>query len=225
MFSLLLSLPLVMVVGVALTTTASTLPGRLDFSERTVAEVCVLLESPDRQIRTAAAISLGFRYHRGGGVLPPSWRAQHPEFPLPPQLITSLAQHWNSDPDVSVRLASLDALATLKHWTNTMSIMLVGLTNEDDTVRVGTCSKLIEVSQQCGEPLAEGVIPTLGELLESEARTEEVWFAVWTAGLLGRSGEPLVPQLRKLTKHESSKVRQYARRALSSIQPKKQKSQ
>jgi HEAT repeat protein len=195
----------------------------LDFSEKSVANVCLLLDSPEREVRTAAAISLGYRYHHGVAINPPSWKTQHPEFPLPPQLIPNLARHLQSDCDNSVRIASLNALAELNHWTNTMPFIVIGLTNEHEVVRVHTCNTLVFVSRESSEPLAAGVLPTLAALLESEAGNAEVWYVAWTAGFLGRAGEPLVPPLQKLTEHKSSKVRRYAREALSSIQPKKRK--
>lgn len=212
-------LPRILILALWATTacSASTLPPERDYSDKTVSQVLDLLENGGPKVRVNAAVSLGYRYHHGIAVNAPTWKTQHPEFPLPGQLVVRLADHLKSDPNDLVRIVALRAIHDLRFWTNTTPALAAGLTNTDEGVRVEACLALIEVSQEYPEPLPEALVPTLALCLEADSSDERHWYAAWIAGQLGGAGQPLVPALKKLTKGKSSKVRRYAREAISKI--------
>jgi len=201
---------------------ASRSPGMLaahDYSDKTVAEVLELLESNDRGLRVDAAMFLGYRYRKPGVVVnPPTYKEQHPEFPLPPHLVPSLASHLRSDPDDLVRIVAMRALGDLRSCTNTTGLVAEGLADTNSLVRIHTCETLIDISHDYSEPLVAEVVPTLRRCLLVDGDVEPTWIAAWVTGHLGSAGTPLLPELKQLAKHKSSKVRHYAREAAINIQ-------
>ena len=116
------------------------------------------------------------------------------------------------------------ALRDLRFHTNTAPVIVTGLDDKDVLIRIRTCTALIDISQDYSEPLVERVIPTLIQCLSPDGEVEDIWQAAYAAEQLGSAGKPLIPALQRLAKHESSKVRHYAKRALSKIQePHKEK--
>lgn len=210
-----------MFVLLALTTSgvAATLMDEL--SDKSVAQVLDLLESPDSRMRAAAASSIGYRYldPNQAVVNPPTWKAQHPEFPLPPQVVPRLVDHLKSDTNELVRLTAMRALRTLRSCTNTTSLLAIGLDDPDPYVRIWTCDALIDISQHYSEPLDAKIIPALREQLAVNVSEDPAWEAAWVSGHLGSAGKPLLPELRNLlADHKSSKVRHYAQEAIKNIQ-------
>lgn len=190
-----------------------------DYSEKTDTQLLRLLEDHDRSVRVDAALYLGYRYRKHGAIInPPTYKNQHPEFPLPPQIIPHLAAHLMSDPDYAVRIEAMRAIRELKTCTNTTQIVAAGLEDTNVYVRVWTCGALIDISNQYSEPLVAGVISTLRQSLSLDGEEEPTWIAAWISGRLGNAGIALLPELEKLDKHRSSKVRQYAGEARQFIQ-------
>ena len=195
-----------------------------DFSDKTVAQLLVLLESHDPAVRVDAALYLGYRYRKPGVEFnPPTYKEQHPEFPLPPQVIPRLAEHLKFDSDYGVRIEAMRALRDLMACTNTTSVVAAGLEDTNAYVRVWTCSALINISQDYSELLVAAVIPTLRKSLSLDSPEEPTWIAAWISGQLGIAGKPLLPELQTLAKHKSSKVRHYASEARRSILQEKKK--
>jgi len=110
------------------------------------------------------------------------------------------------------------ALDDLKFRTNTTPLLVTGLDDKEKLIRIRTCTALIEISRDYSEPLTERVIPTLTQCLAPEGQIEEIWQAAYASEELGSAGRPLIPALEQLEKHESSKVRYYAKRAVSKIE-------
>jgi|SRR5204863_136918 len=190
-----------------------------DFSDKTVAQLLDLLESNDSGVRVDAALYLGYRYRKPGIVVnPPTYKEQHPEYPLPPLAIPHLAEHLKSDSDYGVRIEAMRALRNLRSCTNTVPILAAGLEDTNALVRIWTCSALIDISHDYSEPLVVSVIPTLRQCLSVDSKEEPTWIAAWISGQLGDAGKPLLPELEKLARHNSSKVRHCAREARKSIQ-------
>jgi HEAT repeat protein len=190
-----------------------------DFSDKTVAQLLNLLEDKDRAVRVDAALYLGYRYRKPGiEINPPTYKAQHPEFPLPSQVVPSLSEHLKLDSDYGVRIEAMRALRDLMSCTNSTSILSAGLDDTNAYVRIWTCSALIDIHHDHSQPLSTRVVPTLSESLSVDSSEEPTWLAAWIAGQLGGAGKALLPQLQALRKHESSKVRHYAREAIKSIE-------
>jgi hypothetical protein len=207
-----------------LTLTASGVAGPLmdELSDKTVAQCLDLLESPDSGMRVGATCSIEYRYLKPGDrINPPTWKEQHPEFPLPPQVVPRLAEHLKSDSDYRVRLEAMRALGVLRSCTNTTPLVATGLEDTNAYVRVWTCSVLIDISHGYAEPLVARVIPTLREYLGVNNPEEPAWLAAWFSGKLGSAGKPLLPDLQNLANHGSAKVQHYAREAIKSIQKNK----
>src|SRR2546430_9404452 len=79
-----------------------------DFSDKTIAQLLDLLESNDRAVRVDAALYLGYRYRKPGiEINPPTYKEQHPEFPLPSQVVPRLAEHLKLDLDYEVRIEAM----------------------------------------------------------------------------------------------------------------------
>ena len=189
-----------------------------DFSDKTVAQLLELLESNDRAVREHAAFYLGYRYRKPGvQINPPTYKKQHPEFPLSPQAVQRLAEHLKSDSVYAVRIAAMRALTDLRSCTNTTSLVAAGLEDTNSYVRVWTCSALIYLSHDYSEPLVAKIIPTLRQCLSDDNEEEPTWIAAWISGQLGDEGKSLLPELQKLAKHKSSMVRDHAREAQKSI--------
>jgi hypothetical protein len=212
---------ILMFMLLALTTSGVAASLMDELSDKSVAQVLDMLESPDSQMRLAAASSIAYRYlepHRTV-INPPTWRAQHPEFPLPPQVVPRLFDHLKSDTDKLVRLTAMRALRDLRSWTNTTSLVATGLEDPDPYVRIWTCEALINISRDYSEPLDAKIIPTLREYLAANVSEDPAWEAAWVSGHLGGAGKPLLPRLRSLlADHKSSKVRHYAYEAIKNIQ-------
>jgi hypothetical protein len=207
-----------------LTLTTSGMAGSLmdELSDRTVAQCLDLLESPDPRMRVGAAVSIEYRYLKPGvSINPPTWKEQHPELPLPPQVVPHLAEHLKSDSDDRVRLEAMRALGVLRSCTNTTPLVATGLEDTNAYVRIWTCSVLIDISHGYSEPLDARVIPTLREYLGVNNSEEPAWLAAWFSGKLGSAGKPLLPDLQNQAKHGSVKVQHYAHEAIRSIQKNK----
>ena len=190
-----------------------------DFGGKTVAQLLELLESTDGGVREDAALFLGYRYRKPGAVInPPTYKEQHPELPLPPQIIPRLIEHLKSDPDHLVRLQAMRALHDLRYRTNTTSLVVTGLEDTNALVRIWTCEALIDISHEYSDPLPARVVPTLAQSLSVDTTEDPAWLAAYIAGHLGAAGKELLPQLQALRSHKSAKVRQYAREAITSIQ-------
>jgi hypothetical protein len=203
------------------TLTASCAFGMLadhDYSNKTVAQLLTLLESTNSHVREDAALFLGYRYRKPGiEVNPPTYEEQHPEFPLPLEVIPRLATHLKSDSDYGVRIEAVRALRDLRSCTNTTPVMVAGLGDTNTCVRIWTCSALIDVSQDYLEPVVASVVPALRQALTIDGDEDPTWVAAWISGHLGAAGRPLLPDLAKLSRHKSSKVRHYAREARKKI--------
>jgi len=116
-----------------------------------------------------------------------------------------------------VRMCAVFALCDLRFRTNTTPVLLAGLDDKDVVIRIRTCTALIDISRDYSEPLAERVIPTLIQCLKPDGEVEDIWQAAYACEQLGAAGKPLIPALERLKKHDSSKVRYYAKRAISKI--------
>jgi HEAT repeat protein len=193
-----------------------------NYSDKTVAELLELLENKDNTVRECAAIFLGERYRNPKAVVinAPIHKPNSPvpELPIPALVGPRLAEHLKTDPDLSVRICVVFALRDLRFHTNTTPILVSGLDDKAVLIRIRTCTALIDISQDYSEPLVERVIPTLIQCLAPDGEVEDIWQAAYAAEQLGSSGVPLVPALQRLRKHKSSKVRDYAKRALTKIQ-------
>lgn len=193
-----------------------------NYSDKTVAELLELLEDKDSTVRHCAAIFLGDRYRNpkaiviDGPIHKPNSPA--PELPIPSQVVSRLTEHLKADPDLSVRMCAVFALRDLRFHTNTTPILVTGLDDRDVLIRIRTCTALIDISQDYSEPLAERVIPTLSQCLAPDGQIEDIWQAAYATEQFGSAGKPLIPALERLKKHESSKVRYYANRALAKIE-------
>ena len=194
-----------------------------NFSDRTVAQLLELLESKDGTVRHCAAIFLGDRYRNPKAVVVNSPihkpNSPPPEFPIPALVIPQLGHHLKSDPNVSVRMCAVFALRDLRFRTNTTPILLTGLDDKEVIIRIRTCRALIDISRDYSEPLHTRAIPTLIGCLDPKGEIEQIWQAAYAAEQLGTNGMAVVPALRTLMKHDSPKVRHYAERALSRIDP------
>ncbi len=207
-----------------LTFTTSGMAGSLmdELSDKTVAQCLDLLENPDSRMRVGAVFSIEYRYLKPGvRINPPTWKEQHPEFPLPPQVVPHLAERLKSDSDYRVRLEAMRALGVLRSCTDTTPLVATGLEDTNAYVRIWTCSVLTDISRGYSEPLDARVIPTLREYLGVNNLEEPAWLAAWFSGKLGTAGKPLVPDLQNLAKHGSAKVQQYAHEGIRSIQKNK----
>ena len=209
-------------IGLLWACSASAMQPPYNYSDKTVAELLQLLENKDGTIRQCAAIFLGERYRNpkaiviNGPIHKPN--SPPPELPIPAQVVPRLAQHLSTDPDLSVRICAVFALRDLRFHTNTVPVLVIGLDDKDVLIRIRTCTALIDISQDYSEPLAERVIPTLIQCLSPDGEVEDIWQAAYAAEQLGSAGGPLIPALERLKKHDSSKVRYYAERALSKIE-------
>jgi HEAT repeat protein len=193
-----------------------------NYSDKTVAELLVLLGNKDHKVRYCAAIFLGERYRNpktsviNGPIQKPNSPA--PEFPIPADVVPRLAEHLKSDADWDVRAGAVFALRDVRFHTNTTSLLAAGLDDRDALIRIRTCTALIDISHEYPEPLVERVIPTLAQCLSPDGEVEHIWQAAYAAEGLGGEGKPLIPALVRLKKHESEKVRHYAESALSKIE-------
>jgi hypothetical protein len=219
---------LIFAFGVFFACSVGAMQPTYNYSDKTVAELLELVENKDSTVRHCAAIFLGDRYRNpkaiviDGPVHKPD--SPPPEFPIPAQVVPSLAQHLKTDPDLSVRMCAVFALRDLRFHTNTTSILVTGLDDKDVLIRIRACTALIDISQDYSEPLVERVIPTLIQCLSPDGEVENIWQAAYAAEELGDAGKPVIPTLQQLAKHKSSKVRYYAERALSKIrEPHKEK--
>ncbi len=120
-----------------------------------------------------------------------------------------------------MRIEAARALRDLRTCTNTTPVLTTGLHDTNAYVRVWTCDALIGIAHDYSEPLDPRVIPTLGQCLALDTEEEPTWIAAWIAGRLGNRGSPLIPDLKKLAGHKSSKVRDYAHEALGKIRHQK----
>jgi hypothetical protein len=194
-----------------------------NFSDKTVAELLSLLESTNASVRHCATIFIGDRYRNpraiviNGPMRKPNSPA--PEFPIPTRVIPALTAHLSTDADLAVRVCALGALSKLRFHTNTTPIVALTLKDKDTLMRIRACSALIDISRDYSEPLHTNAIPTLIRCLDPHGEVEQVWQAAYAAEQLGTDGTAVVPALRTLTKHDSQKVRDYAKRALSRIEP------
>jgi hypothetical protein len=190
-----------------------------ELSDKPVAQVLDLLESPDSDMRVAAAFSIELRYRKDKGG--PQFHAveeQHPELPLPPQVVPRLAEHLKSDSAWRFRLEAMRALGALRSCTNTTSLVATGLEDTNACVRIWTCGALIDISHDYSDPLVSNVIPTLKQCLRVDGPEEPTWIAARISGNLASAGKPLLPDLENLSSHTSSKVQHYAREAIKEIQ-------
>ena len=195
-----------------------------ELSDKTVAQLLDLLESPNSRMRIGAAASIEYRYLKPGRIQinPPTYKEQRPEFPLPPQVVPRLADHLKWDWDYRVRIEAARALCALRSCTNTTPFVVRGLDDTNSYVRVWTCNALIDISRDYRECIGTRVIPTLKECLGVDNPEEPTWIAAWISGQLGDAGQLVLPELKSLAKyHKSSKVRHYAREAMKAIERKK----
>lgn len=194
-----------------------------NFSDRTVPELLSLLESTDPQVRQCAAIFIGDRYRNPEAIVIDAPRhkpnSPAPEYPIPNRVIPALTTHLKTDADRSVRVCALEALCNLRYHTNTTPIVALALNDKDTLMRINACTALINISHDYSETLHTQAIPTLIGCLDPKGEIEQVWQAAYAAEQLGTNGTAVVPALRTLTTHDSPKVRYYAERALSRIQP------
>lgn len=213
---------LTFVIGILWACCAAAMQPAHNYSDKTVAELLELLENNDSTVRHCAAIFLGERYRNpkaiaiNGPVHKPN--SPSPELPIPAQVVPRLAEHLKTDPDVSARMCSVFALRDLRFRTNTTPILVAGLEDKDVLIRIRTCTALIDISQDYSEPLAERVIPTLTQCLAPDGEIENIWQAAYACEQLGGAGKSLIPALQRLKKHDSSRVRYYAKRAISRIE-------
>lgn len=193
-----------------------------NFSDKTVAELLILLEDNDSIVRYCAEIFIGDRYRNpnavviNGPIHKPNSLA--PEFPIPCKVIPALTEHLKSDADWAVRARAIHALYELRFQTNTTPLIALALDDKDPLIRVRACTALVDISHEYKEPLHSKVIPTLNVCLNPEGRVEEIWQAAYAAEALEKDGAPLIPALQLLAKSDSEKVRHYASRALARIQ-------
>ena len=196
-----------------------------NFSDKSVADLMMLLQNKDPQIRQCAAIFLGVRYKNPKSVLPDEPvlkpNSPSPELPLPPVVIPSLAKLLESDTNIEVRLCSLAALENLRYTTNTTPILQNNLTNNLTLIRLRASQSLIKISKQYNEPLPDQVIPTLISCLNPKEDPDEIWQAAYTVGNMGASAKAAIPALEQLKTHSSKKVRTYATEALAKVDVKK----
>lgn len=194
-----------------------------NFSDKTVAELLSLLESTNASVRHCAAIFIGDRYRnpRAAVFNGPMRKSNSPapEFPIPSGVIPALTAHLKTDADWAVRVCALGALRDLRFQTNTTSIVGLGLDDKDTLIRIRTCSALIDIAHDYSDPLHARTIPTLIGCLDPKGEVEQIWQAAFAAEQLGTNGTAVVPALRTLANHDSPKVRHYAERALSRIEP------
>ena len=117
----------------------------------------------------------------------------------------------------------VSALRDLRFRTNTTPILLTGLDDANMIIRIRTCTALIDIARDYAEPLHTNVVATLIGCLDPNREVEEIWQAAYSAEQLGTNGAAVTPALRTLTTHDSPKMRHYATRALSRIEPKTKK--
>lgn len=198
-------------VLVLFTTAVNGMSPQPPFEGKSVKELLLMLDSTNSATRTGAAEAIAWYLERD------RFTPNFIDAPLIQQTASKASLLLQTDKDRMVRLASIDILFALNIWTNTTSLLISGVTNDDCLVRVRTVSTLHRVCQGRNQELGTNVVNALMGCLKQNTEPGVLCEAILTAGSLGREAQPTIPLLEQLAQHPNKKVRKCVAEVLQKL--------
>ncbi len=181
------------------------------FEGKSIKELLPMLDSTNAVTRTGAAEAIAWYLERD------RFTPNFLEASLTQQTASKASLLLKTDKDKIVRLASIDVLFALNTWTNTTSLLVSGIVDNDCLVRVRTVSTLHRVCQARNQGVGTNVVNALMGCLNEKTETGVLCEAVTTAGDLGSEAQPAIPLLEQLVNHPNTKVRECVAEALQKL--------